>query len=147
VRAERVRVPGAVFTETGWEVYPEGLTRTLCWVAERYGNIPLYVTENGAATADPPQAPANVLEDPMRVEYFRTHLRAAHAAIERGVNLRGYFEWAEGFSKRFGIVHVDYATQRRTPKRSAHFYRDVIRSRGAVLGMTEAANAGREAGE
>jgi len=140
LRASPVRVPG-LRTETGWEVHPQGLHRVLTWVKERYGNPSLYVTENGAAFADPPRAEGGRLEDPLRVDYLRDHLRAAHAALEDGVDLRGYFvwslldnfEWAQGYTKRFGIVHVDFETQRRTPKASAAFYRDVIRSGGTVL--------------
>jgi beta-glucosidase len=83
-----------------------------------------------------------VVDDPLRVAYLRDHLRAAHAAVEQGVDLRGYFawslldnfEWAEGFSKRFGLYHVDFATQQRSPKASARFYREVIQSHGAALG-------------
>jgi beta-glucosidase len=143
VRASSVRQPQAVYTETGWEVYPPGLTETLLWVRERSGTLPLYVTENGAAFADPATVPPGAAEvrDPLRVEYYRTHLRAALDAMRRGVNLRGYFawslldnyEWSLGYSKRFGIVHVDFATQRRTLKSSARFYADVVRTRGAVL--------------
>ena len=118
-----------------------GLTDILLWVKQRYGDIPLYVTENGAAFYDPPTASGPMLEDPLRVDYFQGHLRAAARALEQGVDLRGYFawslldnfEWNHGYSKRFGIVHVDYETQRRTPKASARFYAEVIRSRGAVL--------------
>ncbi len=129
------------YTETGWEVFPQGLTDTLIWMKERYGNLPIYITENGAAFYDPPMAEGGEVSDPLRVSYFRSHLRAAHRAIELGVDLRGYFawslldnfEWSLGYSKRFGIVHVDYETQQRTPKASARFYADVIRSRGAAL--------------
>lgn len=140
VRAAAVRQPGATYTETGWEVYPDGLTETLLWVRERTGDLPLYVTENGAAFADP--APVDgAIEDAPRVAYLRAHLRAAAAARARGVNLKGYFawslldnlEWSLGFAKRFGLVHVDFATQRRTPKASARFYGAVARSRGAAL--------------
>ena len=142
LQVRRVRQTQKLHTELDWEVYPEGLTRTLCWVKERYGNTPLYVTENGAAFPDPATVSGERLEDPLRVDYLRTHLRAAHAAIQNGVPLRGYFvwslldnlEWAAGFSKRLGIVHVDFATQKRTLKASAHFYRDAIRSHGAALG-------------
>jgi beta-glucosidase len=81
------------------------------------------------------------VDDPLRIAYYRDHLDAALDAIERGVDVRGYFawslldnfEWNHGYSKRFGIVHVDYETQRRTPKQSARFYSEVIRSRGANL--------------
>jgi beta-glucosidase len=137
--ASRVPQPGE-HTAMGWEVYPSGLTETLLRVRERYGPIPLYVTENGAAFEDPPPEDG-VVEDPARVAYLRAHLAAARQAIDAGVDLRGYFawslldnfEWSYGTSKRFGIVRVDYDTQKRTPKQSARFYSDVIRTRGAVL--------------
>jgi len=139
-RAIRVDNPRAVYTTTDWEVFPQGLTDILVWVRERYGRIPMYITENGAAFYDPPVANGTV-EDPLRVDYLREHLRAAREAMRRGVDLRGYcvwslldnFEWALGYAKRFGIVHVDFETQKRTLKASALFYRDVIRSRGASL--------------
>jgi beta-glucosidase len=135
-----VRQAGAEHTEMGWEVFPEGLKETLLWIKRRYGDIPLYITENGAAFADPPVIDG-LVEDTRRVEYLRNHLRAAHEAIREGVNLRGYFvwslldnfEWSCGYSKRFGIVHVDFATQQRTPKASARFYSRVIQSNGAAL--------------
>lgn len=140
--ASRVHQPASPYTETGWEVHAPSFTRMLLDVTERYGRIPLYITENGAAFYDPPVAEDGRVDDPLRVSYFRSHLRAVHAALEGGADLRGYFawslldnfEWSEGYSKRFGIVHVDFATQRRTPKASAHYYRDVIRSHGSVLG-------------
>jgi beta-glucosidase len=141
VRASGVRQKRHAYTETAWEVYPEGLTDTLVWVKENYGDLPLYITENGAAFYDPPTAHGE-LSDPLRVEYFRTHLLAAREAIDRGVDLRGYFawslldnlEWSLGFSKRFGIVHVDFETQKRTPKASSRFYSEVIRANGGNLG-------------
>ena len=142
VRAGRVDQPRHAYTDTGWEVYPDGLTDTLKWVTERYGRIPLYVTENGAAFYDPPEPIDGGIEDPLRVAYYRSHLNAAYRALCQGVDLRGYFawslldnyEWSLGYSKRFGIVHVDYVTQQRTPKASARFYREVIRTQGDVLG-------------
>ena len=142
VRATGVRQPQHAYTETGWEVYPPALTQVLLWVTERYGRMPLYITENGAAFYDPPKPIGGRIDDPLRVEYYRTHLRAAHEAIRKGADLRGYFawslmdnfEWSLGYSKRFGIVHVDYETQQRTPKASARFYSEIIRSHGAVLG-------------
>jgi beta-glucosidase len=141
VRARPVPQKRRTYTETGWEVYPSGLSDILLRVRERYGDIPLYVTENGAAFYDPPTLEGSTLEDPLRVDYLRQHLRAAARALEQGVDLRGYFvwslldnfEWNHGYSKRFGIVHVDYETQRRTPKASARFYAEVIRTRGAIL--------------
>jgi beta-glucosidase len=141
LRAAPVRQPRATYTETGWEVFAQGLTDTLIMVKERYGNPPLYVTENGAAFFDPPTAERDRVEDPLRVDYLRKHIRAIHAALQGGVDLRGYFvwslldnlEWSLGYSKRFGIVHVDFATQRRTPKDSARFYSQVIASDGRSL--------------
>jgi beta-glucosidase len=141
VRIAYVKQPAHVYTETGWEVHPPSLTRTLLWVTERYGRIPLYITENGAALYDAPHAIDGRVDDPLRVWYYREHLKAAREAIVRGADLRGYFawslldnyEWSLGYSKRFGIVHVNYETQERTPKASALYYRDVIRSNGATL--------------
>jgi beta-glucosidase len=141
LRAARVRQSKSVHTEMDWEVYPEALTRVLVWVKDRYGNRPMYITENGAAFDDPPHVDVGRVDDPLRVWYLREHLRAAHDAIAQGVDLRGYFawslldnfEWAFGYSKRFGIVHVDFDTLARTPKSSARFYADVIRSHGAAL--------------
>jgi beta-glucosidase len=142
VQAATVRQPQHLYTETGWEVYPEALTAVLLWVKATYGDIPLYITENGAAFYDPPRPVEGRLDDPLRVHYYREHLRAAHEAIRQGVDLRGYFawslldnfEWSLGYAKRFGLVHVDYETLRRTPKTSACFYAEVIRSRGEILG-------------
>jgi beta-glucosidase len=141
VRASGIKQKQHTHTETGWEVFPQGLTDTLLWVKNHYGNPPLYITENGAAFFDPPQVEGSVLEDPLRVDYLRKHLRAVHQAIEQGADVRGYFvwslfdnlEWAYGFSKRFGIVHVNYETLARTPKASARFYSKVIATNGAAL--------------
>ncbi len=140
VRAAPVRQDGS-HTETGWEVYPQALTDVLNWVRTRYPALPLYITENGAAFADPPSSAAPLPEDRQRIDYLHSHLRAVHAAIQDGCDVRGYFvwslldnlEWAHGFSKRFGIVHVDFANQRRTPKASARFYQRVVESNGAAL--------------
>ena len=140
-RAARRFQPRATHTMTGWEVFPDGLTETLLAVRERYGDIPIYVTENGAAFYDPPAIDDGRLDDPLRVAYLRDHIRAAQRAIETGVKLRGYFawslldnfEWSHGYDLRFGLVHVDYATQKRTPKESARFYSEVIRTNGEAL--------------
>ncbi|MEO6198813.1 MAG: family 1 glycosylhydrolase, partial [Sphingomicrobium sp.] len=141
VQAHHVRKPGATYTETGWEVYEDGLTEALLWAKQRYGDIPLYVTENGAAFYDPPKIRGTRVQDPLRVDYLKRHLRALHKAIEQGADVRGYLawslldnlEWSLGYSKQFGIVHVDHETQVRTPKDSARFYAQVIASNGAVL--------------
>jgi beta-glucosidase len=139
--AAAVRQEGRLHTELDWEVYPPGLAEALRLVTERYGALPLYVTENGAAFADPETAPPGGVDDPLRVAYLRDHLRALAGAIAAGADVRGYFawslldnfEWSHGTSKRFGIVHVDFATQQRTPKASARFYAEVIRSHGAAI--------------
>ena len=141
VRARGVHQPQHVYTETGWEVYAPALTRLLLWVKERYGDVPLYITENGAAIYDPPTPIDGRIDDPIRTWYLREHLLAARDAMRQGVNLNGYFawslfdnyEWSLGYSKRFGIVHVDYATLERTPKASARYYSEVIRTHGEVL--------------
>jgi len=143
-RAAPVRQTQATHTETAWEVYPPGLTDTLLWFKQHYGDIPVYVTENGSAFYDPPSVDAPQLEDPLRVDYLRRHLRALHAAREAGVDLRGYYawslldnlEWAHGYSKRFGLLHVDYATQKRTPKATCALYAQVISTRGRCLNDT-----------
>jgi beta-glucosidase len=140
VRVRPVRVPGALYTETDWEVHATSLARVLVWVRERYGSIPLYVTENGAAFPDPPTAPAGGVEDPLRVRYLQDHLGAVASAMSAGVDVRGYyvwslldnFEWSSGTSKRFGIVHVDFATQTRTIKASGHWYQKMIASEVAA---------------
>ena len=141
LRASAVRQKQVTYTETGWEVYPQGLTDTLLWVKARYGNPPVYVTENGAAFYDPPRAPGNRVADPLRVAYYREHLRSVLEARAAGADVRGYFawslldnfEWALGYSRRFGLVHVDFESQKRTPKDSAHFYSQVIATRGGSL--------------
>jgi len=131
----------STYTDTGWEVHPQGLTEILVWLKQRYGDIPQYVTENGAAFYDPPKASDGRVADPLRLAYYRSHLRAIFEAIEQGVDLRGYcawslmdnLEWSLGYAKRFGIVHVNFDTQERTLKDSAHFYARVIASNGAAL--------------
>jgi beta-glucosidase len=141
LRAGAVRQPLGTYTETGWEVFPQGLTDTLTWVKERYGDIPLYITENGAAFFDPPTADGERVRDPLRIDYLRKHIGAVKNAIDAGCDIRGYMvwslldnlEWSLGYSKRFGIVHVNYGTQQRTPKDSARWYSKVIASNGAAL--------------
>ncbi len=141
LRTKHVPQPQHIETATNWEVFPEALTKVLLWITERYGSRPVYITENGAAFYDSPHTIDGRIEDPLRVEYYRQHLRAAHEAMKKGVNLRGYYawslldnyEWAHGFSKRFGVVHVDYSTQARTIKSSGRYYSSVIRSNGEIL--------------
>ena len=141
LNAETVRQPQATYTETGWEVYPQAFTDVLDWVRERYGNPPVYITENGSAFYDPPEAENGRVDDPLRQSYMRSHIKAVHQAIENGSDIRGYFtwslmdnlEWALGYSKRFGLVHINYETLERTPKESAKLYRQIIETNGACL--------------
>jgi beta-glucosidase len=125
-------------TAMGWEIEPDGLARVLARVRDEYGPVPIHITENGAAFDDAPTSDGSI-EDPDRRSYLAGHLEALAGAIDDGVDVRRYyvwslldnFEWEEGYGKRFGIVHVDFATQARTPKASALFYRDYIdRARG-----------------
>jgi beta-glucosidase len=118
-------VPGPLpKTQMGWEIYPEGLEGFLTRLARDYvGDLPLYVTENGMANADQPG-----IDDEGRIAFVARHFEAAQRAIAAGANLRGFFywslldnyEWAEGYQKRFGLVHVDYESLARTPKASYH---------------------------
>ncbi|MDQ3864994.1 MAG: GH1 family beta-glucosidase [Actinomycetota bacterium] len=142
----RVIIPhSAETTAMGWPVDPEGLTEILVRIKEDYADVPIYVTENGRAVHDYID-PEGDVDDEERISYLDAHFRAAHEAIERGVDLRGYmvwsfldnFEWAEGYSKRFGIVFVEYGTQRRVPKSSARWYSDVIRRGGLYNGHLRA---------
>ena len=131
----------STYTTTGWEVFPQGLTDVLLWVKDNYGNLPLYVTENGAAFYDPPNAEGGVVDDPLRVDYLRKHIAAIGQAINKGADVRGYMlwslfdnlEWSLGYSKRFGIVHVNFKTLDRTPKNSARLYTKVIATNGGCL--------------
>ncbi len=142
LRAGRVRQTQHVHTEMDWEVYPPGLTDTLVWFRDRYGDIPVYVTENGSAFADPSAANGEgIVDDPERVAYLRAHINAVRNAISAGVDVRGYyawslldnFEWSAGYAKRFGIIAVDFLTQERTLKSSAREYAEIIRTHGAAL--------------
>jgi beta-glucosidase len=141
LRTAVVRQPRGTYTETGWEVYPQGLTELLLWFKRTYGDLPVYITENGAAFFDPPVAEEGRVRDPLRIDYLRKHLVAIQDAIEAGVDVRGYMawslldnmEWSLGYSKRFGIIHVDYGTLARTPKDSARWYSGIIRSHGRSL--------------
>jgi beta-glucosidase len=130
--------PVGPLTSMGWEQDPSGLHEVLVRVREDYGDIPIAITENGAAFDDGDIVDGWV-EDPARVEYLQGHLAALGRAITDGVDVRRYyvwslldnFEWEHGYGQRFGIVHVDYDTQRRVPKRSGLWYRDhIAESRG-----------------
>lgn len=136
--------PQGPVTAMNWEIWPEGLGDLLHRLKREYGEIPLLITENGAAFDDT-VGPNGEVDDPDRVRFLAQHLAAAESALREGVNLQGYFvwslldnfEWAEGYARRFGLTHVDYQTQRRTPKASWHFYREVIRLGGLPTGSTD----------
>jgi beta-glucosidase len=125
------------YTAMHWRVEPGSLTELLLRVHRDYPDVPLMITENGAAYDDAVSEDGAV-HDHDRIDYVRGHLAAVHDAIEAGVDVRGYFlwslmdnfEWAFGYSKRFGIVRVDYPTGERTVKDSASWYRDVIAAGG-----------------
>jgi beta-glucosidase len=125
----------APMTDIGWEIYPKALTELLVSLNEKYTLPPIYITENGAAMAD--EFKDGEVRDNDRIEYYHEHLNALHNATEQGVKVDGYFawslmdnfEWAEGYLKRFGIVHVDYNTQKRTVKASGKAYSNLITSR------------------
>ncbi|MGI2172612.1 GH1 family beta-glucosidase [Shewanella ulleungensis] len=122
-------------TDIGWEIYPESFTDLLTSLHALYPLPPMYITENGAAMAD--KLIDGKVDDQDRLAYYDAHLNAVNNAIEQGVNIVGYFawslmdnfEWAEGYLKRFGIVYVDYDTQKRTLKSSAHAYKELLANR------------------
>ena len=120
------------FTDMGWEIYPQALTQHLVRITREYSPPPIYITENGMANAD--QVIDGRVPDVERVAYLREHVKALAQAVDLGVDMRGYFywslldnfEWGSGYTKRFGLFHVDYASQQRLAKDSAHWYRDFI---------------------
>ncbi|MER7550995.1 GH1 family beta-glucosidase [Streptomyces anulatus] len=132
--ARQVSVPGARLTHMDWEVHAEGLEQLLLRLTGEYGVQRIYVTENGSAYEDVVAADGSV-HDPERVRYLEEHLAACARAVDKGAPLAGYFawslmdnfEWAYGYDKRFGLVHVDYATQRRTVKSSGRRYAELVR--------------------
>ncbi len=133
VNMNRINPPGE-YTEMGWEVYPEGLYKILKWVNANYPVAQIYITENGASFTDT-MTPQGKVHDERRVAYLREHIRYAHKAMKEGVPLKGYFawstmdnfEWAYGYSRRFGVVYVDYKTQKRTIKDSGYYLSEVAK--------------------
>ena len=119
-------------TDMGWEIYPQGMSELLLALHREYQLPPVYITENGMAEAD--KLVGGRVDDARRIDYVRSHLQAIATAMEQGVDVRGYFywslldnfEWNSGYAKRFGLVYVDYATQQRTLKDSALWYRSFI---------------------
>lgn len=134
---EQINPEGVRYTGIGWEIYPEGLYEILNRIRKDYGNPTVYITENGAAFKDD-RVVNGVIEDKDRIDYIKQHLIEVNKAIRDGASVKGYFlwslmdnfEWADGYSQRFGIIHVDFNTLERTWKRSAYWYRDVINNNG-----------------
>ena len=141
------KTSGLPLTDMGWEIYPEGLTELLLRLQRDYPIPPLFVTENGCAMPD--RLEAGRVQDRGRIDYLHQHIEAMAEAMRQGVRLDGYmvwslmdnFEWAFGYEKRFGIVHVDYASQVRTLKDSALWYRDFLRQHQHVHSASIAAEA------
>ena len=136
---ELVNLIGSGRTTMDWNVTPECLYWGPKFLYERYG-LPIVVTENGLANCDWVHVNGEV-EDPARIDYVRRHLLRLRQAANEGVDVAGYFywsimdnfEWDRGYQQRFGLLHVDFETQKRTPKSSAYWYRDVIDSQGDIL--------------
>jgi beta-glucosidase len=132
--------PQGEYTEMDWEVYPPGLYNMLMWAHQTYAPPALYVTENGAAFRDELTADGKVLDD-RRQAYLEGYIAQVSRAVQDGVPVRGYFvwslldnfEWSWGYTRRFGIVHVDYETQKRTMKQSGEWYSQVVRDNGFAL--------------
>ena len=133
-----VHQSGLEVTDMDWEVYPQGLTALLLRLHQDYAVPTMFITENGGAFKDP--LINGQVHDADRTRYLQTHIEAVHQAMAQGVNMGGYmvwslmdnFEWASGYAKRFGIVHVDYATQKRTLKDSARWYQGFLAQQAAA---------------
>ncbi|MHA1805374.1 MAG: GH1 family beta-glucosidase [Promethearchaeota archaeon] len=128
---------GVEVSDMGWEVYPEGLHDLLIRIDKDYDHPVIYITENGMACKDD-VIMEGIVQDDDRISYIKRHLEAVHRAINKGVKLKGYFvwtlmdnfEWIEGYSKKFGLIKVDFATQERSWKKSAFWYKHVIQENG-----------------
>ena len=128
--------PNWKLTTMKWAVVPWGCRKLLEWIDERYGRPDIYITENGCSWND--EKVDGRVADPERIEFYRSYLEECHKAIEKGIKLKGYFawslmdnfEWALGYSKRFGLIHIDYGTLQRTMKDSARWYAGVVRENG-----------------
>ncbi|MFX0016657.1 MAG: GH1 family beta-glucosidase [Promethearchaeota archaeon] len=135
---------GREYSEMGWEICPDGFYDLLINIDRDYGHPLLYITENGAACKDD-RIIDQIVHDDDRISYLKRYLKAANRAINKGVNLRGYFvwsfldnfEWLHGYSKRFGLIRVNYETQERIWKKSARWYRDVIQNNGFMFSKVQ----------
>lgn len=138
---EIITNPHARYTAWNMEIYPEGLYEALMMLRERYGNLPMYISENGIGFAEQPTGER--VEDDTRIAFLEESLLAAHKAIEQGVDLHGYYVWStmdlyswiNGYNKRYGLIYIDYENGlRRVPKKSFYWYKRVAESNGAALG-------------
>lgn len=133
IRAKVIALPNLERTAFGWEVAPQGLITLLQRIHQEYPHAPLYITENGSSYEDVVEADGSV-QDRERRDYFIRHLDALKTLNAQGVTVYGYFawslmdnfEWAEGYLRRFGLVYIHFATQKRTPKLSAHWYKNFL---------------------
>ena len=129
------RIPGAFYTAMGWEVFPDGLANILTRIHREYGPISLVVTESGAAFDDHWDGNGNI-HDQQRIDYLREHIQTVAQVLRQGIPIKGYivwsfldnFEWSEGYHKRFGLVYIDYPTQRRIVKDGGHWYASFVAS-------------------
>ncbi len=132
---KQIKTKNAKYTDMGLEIYPQGLYDLLIRLKKDYGNIPLYITENGSAFNDKLTKKGEI-HDKKRIDFLQKHLKKVHKAIKAGVNLKGYsmwslmdnFEWTFGYSQRFGLIYIDFQTLKRTWKDSAYFYKKVIKN-------------------
>jgi len=132
--------PGWGRTEMNWGIHPMGLKGEVMHIKENYGNPALYLTENGCAMPDQPDE-NDFVADWDRIRFIQAHIHALHEAIQEGANVKGHFvwsifdnfEWERGYSRRFGLVRVDYKTLKRTPKQSAHWFSEVIKQNGITI--------------
>jgi beta-glucosidase len=139
-RLEPYSAPGWGRTDMDWGIHPMGLKSEVMYMKEKYGNPVLYITENGCALPDAPDE-NDFVRDFDRIRFLEAHIQALHEAIQEGANAQGYFvwsildnfEWERGYTQRFGLVRVNFETLQRTPKQSAHWYRDVIRRNGFTI--------------
>jgi beta-glucosidase len=130
------RIPGVPYTHFGWEIYPRSIYESLMRFKNEWGNLEVYVTENGTAADD--RLEDGRVNDQERIDLLAAYLAEVRRAMDDGVKVKGYFqwsfmdnfEWAEGFGSRWGIVHVDFDSLERTPKASAYWYRDLVASGG-----------------
>ncbi len=128
----RVEMADVERTDLGWEVYPEAIHNVIMRIWNDY-RLPIYITENGCSYSDGPDE-EGVVKDDRRIKFLTGYIGQVGRAIKEGADVRGYyhwtltdnFEWAQGYSQRFGLIHLDFPTQKRTIKNSGHWYRDVI---------------------